>query len=109
MPSILSAVNSGIISPADDLEVKPEPVLDLNGAEEQELSFLSLATVGGGATGDREDKVSVLMMDSRVQLGGKVNKLESMMAVGVDGCKQVRLLMEGVIRQHGAKILKGMR
>jgi exosome complex component RRP41 len=72
-----------------------------------ELSFLSVATVGGVER--EEDKVSVLVMESRLQIGGASNKLEGMLAVGVDGCKQVRGLMEGVIRQHGAKIMRGRR
>ena len=107
MPSILAATTSGSIAPTDDSKSKAEPILDLNNSEEQELPFLTVATVT--ATAGEEDKVSVLIMESRIQLGGSHNKLESMLAMGLDGCKQVRGLMEGVIRQHGAKVLRGRR
>jgi len=93
--------------PPDDLSARPEPILDLNHAEEQELPFLSLATVPG--VEGEEDKVSVLIMESRCQIGGANNKLESMLATGVDGCKQVRKKMENVIREHGAKVMHGRR
>ena len=106
MPSILGAATSGII-PAVDGEGKAEPILDLNNAEEMELPFLTVGAVGGVL--GQEDKVSVFMMETRVQIGGKNDKLEGMMAVGVDGCKQVRKVMEGVVRAHGAKVVKGMR
>ena len=107
MPSILAAISSGIIANTDDSSAKPEPVLDLNNAEEQELPFLSLATVAGQP--DEEDRVSVLMMESRIPIGGPNNRLESMLATGIDGCKQVRLRMEEVVRKHGAKIMQGRK
>lgn len=105
MPSILAAVTAGIISSADDGNARGDPILDLNNSEEQELPFLTVATVGGAQ--EQADKISVLMMESRCQVGGPDNKLESMMAVGVDGCKQMRNVMENVIRQQGAKVLRG--
>ncbi|RMZ87669.1 hypothetical protein DV736_g5098, partial [Chaetothyriales sp. CBS 134916] len=107
MPSILAAISSGIIADTDDPSRKPEPVLDLNTAEELELPFLSLATAA--AQPDEEDKVSVLMMESRIPMGGAHNQLESMLAIGVDGCKQVRSRMEDVIRKHGAKVMAGRK
>ena len=85
-----------------------DPVLDLNNAEELELPFLSVATVAG-LNEDEEDKVSVLVMESRVQIGQEGKKLEAMLAVGVDGCKQVRAIMQGVVRNHGASILRGRK
>ena len=106
MPSVLAAATAGVI-PAADGEGKAEPVLDLSNAEEMELPFLTVGTVGD--VQGSEDKVSVLMMESRVQTGGKNDKLERMMAVGVDGCKQIRRVMEGVVRAHGAKVVRGMR
>lgn len=74
---------------------RTDPLLDLNGVEEQELPFLTVATLGAG------EKVSVLVMESRVQ----VSRLESMLAVGVDGCKQVREILDKVVRAHGKKLL----
>ena len=75
----------------------PDPLLDLSGTEEQELPFLTVATVGGS------EKVSVLVMESRI----RVERVEGMLAVGVDGCKQVREILDGVVRRHGAQMLEG--
>lgn len=65
--------------------------------EEQELPFLTVATMGSS------DSVSVLVMETKVQVG----RLEGMLAVGVDGCKQVRAILDGVARARGAKMLEG--
>ena len=73
-----------------------DPLLDLNGTEEQELPFLTVGTVGAG------EKVSVLVMETRVQMG----RVEGMMAVGVDGCKQVRDILDGVVRTQGKKVFE---
>lgn len=77
-------------------EMGSDPLLDLNGTEEQELPWLTVGTVG--AAGER---VSVLVMKSRVQVG----RLEGMLAVGVDGCKQVREILDGVVRRQGKRVL----
>jgi exosome complex component RRP41 len=41
-------------------------------------------------------------METKVQLG----RLEGMLAVGVDGCKQVREILDGVVRARGKKMLE---
>lgn len=107
MPSLLAAISSGSIAPTDDASVKPEPILDLNNLEEQELPFLSIATVSGQQS--LEDKVSVLLMESRCQIGGPNSKMEGMLVTGVDGCKLVRRKMEEVIRKHGAQVMQSRR
>jgi len=107
MPSILAAVSSGTIIPTDNSLTRPEPILDLNNAEEQELPFLTLGTVRGDM--DEEDKISVLMMDSRVQLTGTDNPAEVMLRIGLDGCRSVRRTMEEVIRKHRTKVMQGRR
>jgi exosome complex component RRP41 len=106
MPGLLAAVSSGVVENVDDGggSGKVEPLLDLNGSEEMELPFLTVATVGGLG---EEDRVSVLVMETRCQVGD--GRLEGMMAVGVDGCKQVRTLMEGTIRRHGVKVLRSRK
>jgi exosome complex component RRP41 len=106
MPSILAAVTSGHIASAEDTSSSSspsDPVLDLSNAEEQELPFLSLATVA--AMPGEDDKVSVLVMESRIQVEQGGGKLDGMLALGVDGCKRVRKVLEDVVRGHGAKIL----
>ena len=107
MPSILAGVTSGMITSTDGT-TPADPVLDLNNAEELELPFLSVATVAG-LNENEEDKVSVLIMESRIQIGQEGKKLEAMLAVGVDGCKQVRAILEGAVRNHGARMLRGRK
>ncbi|KAK4986004.1 Exosome non-catalytic core component [Elasticomyces elasticus] len=72
-----------------------DPLLDLNGLEEQELPFLTVGTLGAG------EKVSVLIMETRMQM----TRLEAMLAAGVDGCRQIRSILDGVVRAHGKAVL----
>lgn len=74
-----------------------DPLLDLNASEEQELPWLTVATVGAG------ERVSVLVLEKRV----RPEWVEGMLAVGVDGCKQVREILDQVVRRHGHLILQG--
>lgn len=80
-----------------DKEEDADPLLDLNGLEEQELPFLTVATSG------EDDKVAVLLMETRVQMA----RLEAMVSVGLDGCKQIRSILDGVVRAYGKKVLEG--
>jgi len=107
MPSILASVTSGCISPIDDAASSSDPVLDLSNAEEQELPFLSVATVA--AIPGEDEKVSVLVMESRIQADQRGGKLEGMLALGVDGCKRVRNILEAVTKEHSVKVLQGRK
>lgn len=108
MPSILASVSAGVILPTTGEMSRPEPVLDLNGAEETELPFMTLATVRGEV--GKEDQVSVLMMETRVQAGDEGSgPLEIMARVGLDGCAGVRRTMEEVVRRYGRAVLQGRR
>ncbi|KAF1809397.1 ribosomal protein S5 domain 2-like protein [Eremomyces bilateralis CBS 781.70] len=71
---------------ADD-DGSNDPILDLTALEEQELPFLTVATVGA------EDKVAALVIESRFHAG----RLDEMLAVGVDGCKRVKELVDEVM------------
>ena len=104
MPSILAATTCGSIVDSEG-EGKAQSCLDLNNAEELELPFLSVATVSG--LGEREDRVSMLVMESRISASG--GRLEGMLATGIDGCKMVRGRMEDVVRKHGSKVLVGRK
>lgn len=84
----------GSSAPTGDTE---DPLLDLNGLEEQELPFLTVGTLGAS------DKVNVLVMETRCH----VSRLEEMLAVGLDGCKRVREILDSVVRQHGKKLVAG--
>ncbi|KAJ8065836.1 hypothetical protein OCU04_004941 [Sclerotinia nivalis] len=99
MPSYICACTAGSTSSYSSNDEKADPLLDLNLGEEQELPFLTVATAGEGDG----DGVVALVMETRVQAG----RLEGMLAVGVDGCKQVREILDGVIRSRGKKMLGG--
>ena len=73
-----------------------DPLLDLNGLEEQELPFLTVATLGAS------DKVSVCMLETRMN----ASKLEEMLTLGIDGCRKIREILDGVVRAHGRKMLE---
>jgi len=95
MSDYIAACTAGSTSSYASNDEEADPLLDLNGLEEQELPFLTVATLGA------EDKISVLMMETRVQ----INRLEAMLAVGVDGCKQIRGMLDAVVRAHGKELL----
>ncbi|KAH8812973.1 3' exoribonuclease family, domain 1-domain-containing protein [Xylogone sp. PMI_703] len=97
MSDYVCACTAGSTSSYSSNDEQADPLLDLNNTEEQELPFLTVATLG------ETDKVVVLVMDTRVQVG----RLEGMLAVGVDGCKQVRAILDKVVKEKGAKILEG--
>jgi exosome complex component RRP41 len=108
MPSLLAACTSGlVVNPDRDSTTRetgpPEGILDLNNSEELELPFLTVATVSGSEGG--EDRVSVLMMESRIP----GTRLEQMLAVGVDGCRSVRGRIGAEIRKTGARALSGSK
>ncbi|KAI9802454.1 MAG: hypothetical protein M1825_002839 [Sarcosagium campestre] len=99
MSDYIVACTAGSTSPSSGAEDEAtDPLLDLNQSEEQELPFLTVATLGAS------EKISVLVMESRVQL----DRLESMLSVGVAGCRQVRSLLDDVIRAHGKKMLESV-
>ena len=82
-----TAASSATSSDTDNTD----PLLDLNAQEELELPFLTVGTVG--------DKVSVLMMESRV----RVERVEGMLAVGIEGCKRMKEILDGVVKGYGKK------
>ncbi|KAH9838901.1 ribosomal protein S5 domain 2-like protein [Teratosphaeria destructans] len=103
MSGYIAACTTGSTAAYADKEEEADPVLDLNGLEELELPFLTVAAGGGkNGTGDEEDKVNVLIMETKVQMA----RLEAMISVGLDGCKQVRSILDGVVREHGRKVLE---
>lgn len=95
MRDYISACTAGSTSTHSDNDEMADPLLDLNNMEEQELPFLTVATLGV------TDDISVLLMETRVQ----VSRLEGMLVVALDGCKQIRQILDDVIRLHGKKIL----
>ncbi|KAL1878134.1 hypothetical protein VTK73DRAFT_8014 [Phialemonium thermophilum] len=95
MTDYIAACTAGSTSTYAANDEGADPLLDLNHQEEQELPSLTVATLGN------TDRVAVLVCESRVQ----VSRLEGMLAVGVDGCKQVREILDGVVRQKGRRMI----
>lgn len=86
----LAATSSGQQNDAED------PLLDLSGLEEQELPYLTVGTLGAS------EKVVVLAMETRCH----ASRMEEMLAVGVDGCKRVREILDEVVRAHGKSMIE---
>jgi exosome complex component RRP41 len=84
-----TAASSATSSDSDN----SDPLLDLNSLEEQELPFLTVGTLG------RSDGVSVLVCESRVRM----ERIEGMLAVGIEGCKRMREILDGVVKGYGKK------
>lgn len=96
MTDYIAACTAGSTSSHAAGDDSADPLLDLNNQEEQELPFLTVGTLGDG------DRVAVMVCESRVQ----VSRLEGMLVVGVDGCKQVKRFLDGVIKEKGVKMVK---
>ncbi|GAM83470.1 hypothetical protein ANO11243_014580 [Dothideomycetidae sp. 11243] len=94
MPDYVAAVTAGSTATYASNDGEADPLLDLSGAEETELPFLTIATVGKG-------KVACLLMETRVQAA----RLEAMVAVAVDGCAEVRKLLDEIVRAHGKDMI----
>lgn len=97
MRDYVAACTTGSTASYASNDEEADPLLDLNGMEEQELPFLTLATSGG------DDKVNVMIMETRVQTA----RLEAMISVGLDGCKEIKRILDGVVRLHGKRMLEG--
>jgi exosome complex component RRP41 len=99
MKDYICACTAGSTSSYSSNDESADPLLDLNAQEELELPFLTVATLGGS------DSVCILVMETKVQVG----RLEGMLAVGVDGCKQVKEVLNEVVRERGSRILEGTK
>ncbi|KAL2168902.1 hypothetical protein VTG60DRAFT_6737 [Thermothelomyces hinnuleus] len=96
MTDYVTACTAGSTSTYAANDEGADPLLDLNHQEEQELPGLTVATLG------ETDRVAVLVCESRVQ----VSRLEGMLAVGVDGCKQMREILDHVVRDKGRRMIQ---
>lgn len=104
MPGLLCGCTAGMSgsasTPRDPKNDTLDPLLDLSLPEEQELPSLTVGTTTAVPTGenamdtDSDMKVSMLNMDSKVHS----TYIETMLAVGVDGCQQIREVLDGVIK-----------
>ncbi|QPG95235.1 hypothetical protein C2857_007879 [Epichloe festucae Fl1] len=96
MTDFIAACTAGSTSSYAAGDDSADPVLDLNNQEEQELPFLTVASLGDG------DRVVALICESRLQ----VSRLEGMLVVGLDGCKQVKKFLDKTIKEKGIKMIK---
>jgi exosome complex component RRP41 len=87
-----TAASSASASAADNASAD-DPLLDLNTLEEQELPFLTVGTLG------ESDKVAVCVMETRVRM----ERLEGMLAVGIEGCKRLRSILDEVVKGYGKR------
>lgn len=111
MPGLLCGCTSGMSgsasTPRDPNNDTLDPLLDLSLPEEQELPFLTVGTTTAVPVGEAaminededEMKVAMLTMDSKVHC----TYVETMLAVGIDGCKQIREILEGVIKKSARR------
>ncbi|CDO93702.1 unnamed protein product [Kluyveromyces dobzhanskii CBS 2104] len=67
------------------------PLLDLNSLEENAMSSVTIGTVG------KSEKLSLLLVEDKVPL----DRLESVMAIGIAGTHRIRDLMDKELRKHG--------
>nr|OQO10360.1 hypothetical protein B0A51_17236 [Rachicladosporium sp. CCFEE 5018]OQO16114.1 hypothetical protein B0A51_16884 [Rachicladosporium sp. CCFEE 5018]OQO19713.1 hypothetical protein B0A51_12773 [Rachicladosporium sp. CCFEE 5018] len=93
----LAAVTVATTAAYADNEEEADVLLDVNEQEEVELPFLTIAGTGEG------EGVRVLVLESRVQMG----RLEGMIAVGLEGARRVRGVLDGIVREHGERVLEG--
>ncbi|KAJ9132110.1 Exosome complex exonuclease RRP41 [Pleurostoma richardsiae] len=96
MTDYVVACTAGSTSSYAAADEAADPLLDLNHQEEQELPSLTVATLGDS------DRVAVLVCESRLQ----ISRLEGMLAVGIDGCKQVREILDQVVRDKGVAMVR---
>ncbi|KAK2750792.1 Exosome non-catalytic core component [Onygenales sp. PD_40] len=87
-----------------------DPLLDMSLPEEQELPFMTVANTSplpGGAEDDMDEEENQMLSIVQMESGVHVSYLETMFAVGIDGCKQVREILNGVLKAAGRRVLEG--
>lgn len=87
-----TAASSASSSAADNASAD-DPLLDLNTLEEQELPFLTVATLGDS------EKVAVCVLETRVRM----ERVEGMLAVGMEGCKRMKGILDDVVKGYGKR------
>ncbi|CEP62665.1 exosome non-catalytic core subunit SKI6 LALA0_S06e00870g [Lachancea lanzarotensis] len=71
------------------------PLLDLNTVEENAMSSVTLGVMG------RSEKLSLLLVEDKLAL----DRMESVLAIGIAGAHRIRDLMDKELRKHGEKRL----
>ncbi|CUS24540.1 LAQU0S17e01244g1_1 [Lachancea quebecensis] len=74
------------------------PLLDLNSVEENAMSSVTLGVVG------KSEKLSLLLVEDKIPL----DRMESVLAIGIAGSHRIRELMDKELRKHGERRLANM-
>ncbi|SCU91433.1 LADA_0F09934g1_1 [Lachancea dasiensis] len=74
------------------------PLLDLNSVEESSMSSVTLGVVG------KSEKLSLLLVEDKIPL----DRMESVLAIGIAGSHRIRELMDRELRKHGRKRLSNV-
>lgn len=67
------------------------PLLDLNTLEENDMSCLTIGVIG------KSEKLALLLLEDKMPL----DRLESVLAIGIAGGHRIRDLMDEEVRRHG--------
>ncbi len=87
-----------------------DPLLDISSPEELELPFMTVGNTNpvlGITESMNDDEENQMISIIHMESGVHISYLETMIAVGLDGCKQVRQILNGVIKAAGKRVLKG--
>lgn len=80
-----------------NFEVEGEdPLLDMNNIEESDLPGVTIATIGNS------EKITLLQLETKVRL----ERLEGMMAVALDGCGKLKEVMDDIVRTYGNEMAR---
>lgn len=80
----------------DSFDDDTDPILDLNGIEENELPSMTVATLG------KSEKITLLQMESKVPL----IRLDGMLALAIDGCSKLTETMNDTVKSHGLEFVR---
>ncbi|SCU97368.1 LANO_0E15852g1_1 [Lachancea nothofagi CBS 11611] len=69
------------------------PLLDLNTVEESAMSSVTLGVMG------KTEKLSLLLVEDKIPL----DRMESVLAIGIAGAHRIRELMDKELRKHGER------
>lgn len=83
MYDYVSAISAGLYDQT--------PLLDLNSLEENDVSTLTMGVIG------KSEKLALLMLEDKMPL----DRLESILAIGIAGSHRIRELMDAEVRRHG--------
>ncbi|CAN6675176.1 exosome complex component Ski6p [Trichomonascus vanleenenianus] len=72
------------------------PLLDPSNLEENDLPFLTVGIIG------QSEKVSLLLLENRMAL----DRLESVLAIAIAGCRDIRTKMDRAVRAYGRQRLQ---